>query len=557
MDDIFIERSIIKISENKEKIDNNYIRTAFMTSMLKGSEDNKQIFQFIHYKPLPFNVIPERIDCTKGDIPKCGNCGAYLSPFCTVSEEFCCYKCPLCEYTNSTIHFTPISSMRTTNDRDELHKLVYDIMLPQNFTLKLGIPNVFLICIDEDLLFRDSENCTKILNHLERIKEIIPEESYYGLITFSASTTLYDLKNLRSTAFSDIDGINFNVNKFKPIQGLEFFDNLIKSVKSRINDNRNSQIKIKTTIKFASTILKDFGGKLILYSSGRYENEEDHVLSSLVETRISLNLFRAYSSMELEMMAYHTGGNYSSLEDIDALDELFQESGWDSITHLRLGKDIQIKNIYGPTSFNNTMILTHPVINPNHCYTFELEIPFSQNQNFYLQFATKYTNSKGERMIRVVNGCLKYIDFPLLSFDEPSVSLHMLRQRLFDKEKTFNSSCNYINKTFRNNLSVLHLLLYHGVHRDRTFVQSLSVEQFSLSAFCFQLAIAGREFLISFQLHRILIHPKMNEQEVNAFREAIKCLWIKDLVLTFVSDSSLIKDIVPDDATARSWFQTL
>ena len=515
---------------------------------------------FLHFRPIPPSITPYRIDCRRGDMPRCATCQYYLSPFINVNKEQHSWRCPLCNRLNSVAKFTPDCDMVIKTDREELHHLVYDIIPPKQYEAIGGNARSFCFVIDEDLLNNNIKYLDATLLQIESIKECFKDNDLISLITFSGSVTLYDIAAKKATSFPEFDPFLIDKRIIYQRNAIQYYDNFLCCLKSAANNRRNSPCSLYSALKAAATIMGGYGGKVILFSTGRITDAKDEDILALFRKRmLSLNVFKHAPLHDIEAIAYKTGGYASVFGNTELLKSLFTiPTAWDAATSLRVPKNCSIAFVDGNCSINENNCLIHPIIDQSSSITFGISIPTSSIGDFIFQFSFRFTNDNGERLIRIVNGKMMYADFFPRQLDNPSLALFLLRRRCEENnERNFISRAISCRKFIDGETSYFPLILYQGSSQDRSLAKTASVERFAMSTLPTEIIVSGRKFNVLWAASKLVVYPEPDESRKKAFDFATNFFGFLQMPIVYPKNDHEFLNYTSEIQESNRWFYQL
>lgn len=538
------------------------------------SQQKSLIPPFIIFRPIVPDVQVPVINCKKGDIPKCGTCKSYLSAFVKTNPESSSYRCPVCAHLNSTLHFSSIYDMRTYIDRQELHNLVYDIIPPNNLNCSNGYPRVYFLIIDESLLCTTSTSYQILLDEIEAIKSVVRPDDQIGLITYGASVTVYTLSTRKAQAFTEFEA-SFLLRKdpliINALTGLPLISDILKD---RASTKEPRYTATYSALLWALECLSKYGGKAILFTSGRVSDQFIDLIEIFVKNSVSLSIFKKAPVDSLNTISLKTGGIVAPFGQTEMLLSLFtMPTGWDSVSVLRLSPNLEISSVLGPFTQDAKIsdLVSFPIIDSSQSIIFEVNVkepavPLGVQQNLknpvtefaYFQLAFRFTDDQGIRKIRVINGRAPFTDIPKLPIDESALSLFLLRKRLsgmYD-EVTFRSKVINIRNSITTT-AMFPLLLYTGTVKDRSLVLSAAVEKYTLSALITTVRLGERVFQMIWATSNIFIFPEPNEEEIIALRLVASKFGIPCLKEAYPTSQEDFQNSIVTLAEAEQWYRNL
>eukprot|EP00921_Rhytidocystis_pertsovi_P012141 GHVQ01019654.1.p1 GENE.GHVQ01019654.1~~GHVQ01019654.1.p1 ORF type:complete len:681 (+),score=54.96 GHVQ01019654.1:1136-3178(+) len=291
--------------------------------------------------------------------------------------------------------------------------------------------------------------------------------SLVGIMTYDTTIHFYNLNPNQSqpqmVVVADLDELfiplpdHILVNATDARQVLE---SLVDSLPNMWRTNRINESCMGSALRAAYLAMKHIGGKLMLFGStiptigelqlkanrdsstkptARNNNsattdrevellkpESDTYRSfaeHLTKSQISAELFLCSAgSMDLASIAplakftsgdLHYYGQFNAHTHGDKLSSelvhtLTRETGWEAVMRFRISRGWRITNWYGHFFFRGADLLVVPSCHADQAFaiTLEMEENVVQESLAYLQSALLYTNSDGERRIRVHTFCL-------------------------------------------------------------------------------------------------------------------------------------------------------
>ncbi|OHS99144.1 hypothetical protein TRFO_34504 [Tritrichomonas foetus] len=568
-----------------DTIPSDFIRIpAYSMPSTTATDVAQQFSSFIALKILAKNVTVPIINCRRGDLPRCGTCKAYLSPFVVVNREYHSWRCPLCGHLNSTIMFTSIWDMTQKFDRPELQNLVYDILPPTNYCYINGKHRVFLFVVDEWLLSRKSKSYQIMIDQLEAVKKVIKKDDYIGLITYSSSVTLVDLNSSKSQSFMDFEPELFLKNDSFFVTAEIGFENLIKTIKSFGHTKEFQRTLTFTALEWACHVMRKFGGRLLLFSSGRVREDDEtqairnsdaanvysdiNIFKTIRNRSISISLFKSSPIRQIENWAFNTGGIVCPFGQTSSLCGLFSvDSVWDCSMSFRTSTNVKNLAIYGNCSLLDNGVFVFPIATSEQSYIFELETivpsigssdPLQQggvNQDFHFQFALRFTDDNGMRKLRIINGKMPFTDIIRFPIDEAAISLFLMRKRFAEsRELIFNSRVE-LSKNLLTPNTKLPQLIYGGTISDSPFLNDVTVERFAMSILKTTVDFGNdRKLSVVWTSSMIILFPQPTAQEMEAIANATHQMGISPMPFFSPKNESEFESMVDDDIEAKRWY---
>lgn len=394
-------------------------------------------------------------------ITRCRACRSYLNPF-VVLVDHRRWQCNMCYRINDIPEeLTYDYSNRQYQDvrkRPELTYASVEFIAPSEYMLRPPQPSVFVFALDVSYNAIGTgylHNACKIIGEC---LDKLPGDSrtMIGFVTFNSSVHFYSLKASQSQPqmflVSDLedvylpvpDGLLVNIkeNKDMILQLLESlptsFDKeldtkcatgaamlaakkLVSSIGGRITVFLSCMPNVgpgKLTLREISNIstsskdvatlnpTTDFYKKLALECAGEQIAIDLFVMAGQYCDLASLSGVSRYSSGALHYFPdYHHTQNPAIVEKFthDFTRYLTRSIGFEAVMRLRCTKGMSINTFHGNFFVRSTDLLSLPNVNPDHSFGMQIDIEDSLSESSMVGFqaALLYTNTKGERRIRV------------------------------------------------------------------------------------------------------------------------------------------------------------
>lgn len=489
---------------------------------------------FLTIRPIPPNVNIPCIDCRRDGFPRCGTCKGYLSPFVFVSKESQPYwRCPLCGHVSSCIHFTGNYDMTIRTDRAELHTLVYDCIPPREMEFRIGQSMVFAFVIDENLLRPNVEYYQELYHEIENLKNVVQDTDQICLITYSGTVTIYDLNTKIGTSFSEFD-TNLYHNKLRKktlINAKIGLPNLLKVI-SCISANQASHfpekmrfISLYTALRYLNEALLGYGGKALLFTTGQ---ATDSFFDSLLQFEIhsiSLSVFKTNSNTIIEKWAQVTNGYIAPLNSPSLLQSLFTiPTCWDACLSLRTSSGATISSLMGGATINKNQAIVFPIIDQSQALTVELQCRMPLGQKFFFQFAFRFTDDKGVRKYRIINGTLPITMGLEPPIDEAAYSQYLLKKLYYEVDRgKFDQRIRFLTN-LANNITPNGMPVLLASGKDWMVTFNSAVERLCMTVYPLSLKINETEFHLIFTINIIIIYPQPTDEQQQAIVQALTSL---------------------------------
>mmetsp|Transcript_23392 Transcript_23392/g.43028 ORF Transcript_23392/g.43028 Transcript_23392/m.43028 type:complete len:895 (-) Transcript_23392:139-2823(-) len=398
-----------------------------------------------------------------GTIVRCKTCRSYINPFVQWQSNGRQWTCNLCGLSQATPD-TYYSSLDETGKRmdrharQELSKGAVEYIAPGEYMVRPPQPPVFLFLIDVSY----TAVATGMLDTVVTgIKEAIQsgcmpggERMQMGIITYDSVLHFYNLNSSLSQpqmlVVSDLEDM------FLPLandilvsapEGEAAILNLLDSLPAIFADTKVNESCLGSAVRGAFMAMKNIGGKMMVFSSVipslgshalkstrdnprllntdrevellRPVNDEFKELAKeLAGVQITVELFlatQAYVDMaSLAPLAKYTAGDIHWYPQFTAQTQgmklrseimhvLTRYMGWEAVMRIRVSRGWKITNTFGHFFVRGSDLLVVPNCHSDQTFaiTMDMEENVTPDPVLCVQSALLYTNSDGERRIRV------------------------------------------------------------------------------------------------------------------------------------------------------------
>lgn len=398
-----------------------------------------------------------------GTIVRCRNCRTYINPFVQWEAGGRRWHCNLCGSSQVTpdSYYCSLDETGKRADRyqrPELHKGAVEYIAPGEYMVRPPQPPVFVFAIDVSY----TASVTGMVDAtIAGIKDAIQsgnlpggQRTKVGFITFDTALHFYNLNSSLSQpqmlVVSDLDDL------FLPLPDDILVDlhdnaamvmNLLDSIPQIFKRTEVNESCMGSAIKGAFMAMKNIGGKLLVFGAcipsvgelclkstrdnPRWLGSDKEVellrpvndgyrdlATELSRAQISVELFVApqqYIDLaSIVPIAKYTGGDVRYYPNFNSqfhgeklrsevIHALTRYMGWEAVMRIRVSRGWKITNFYGHLYIRGTDLLIVP--NCHSDQTFAITIDMEENVTpdpvLFVQSALLYTNSEGERRIRV------------------------------------------------------------------------------------------------------------------------------------------------------------
>lgn len=413
--------------------------------------------------PCAEGLVPDVNFGAVGGIVRCKSCRTYVNPFVQWEANGRRWTCNLCGFSQVTpdTYFSNLDETGRRADRyerPELNKGAVEYIAPGEYMVRPPQPPVFMFVIDVSF----SAVSTGMLHAVvDGIKQAIQDKLMpggqrlqVGIITYDTSLHFYNLNPNLSTpqmlVVSDLEDLflplpdDILVNAYESETSIL---SLLDSLPAMFQETKINESCMGSAVKGAYLAMKHIGGKLLVFGScipsvGEYSlkstRDQPRLLGTdrevellrpvndsykdlaneLTRAQISVELFvgaNAYVDLaSIAPLAKFTGGDiryyqgfHIALQGMKLKSELLhvlsRYMGWEAVMRVRVSRGWKITKFYGHLFIRGQDLLVVP--NCHADQTFAITIDMEENATpdpvICVQSALLYTNSDGERRIRV------------------------------------------------------------------------------------------------------------------------------------------------------------
>lgn len=408
------------------------------------------------YTPDQFPLIKRG---TGNEVFRCATCRAYVNPFTTFLDNGEKFRCNFCHAISQTpkIHYAtldPITQERVDkNERADLCSGIYEIAAGSDYMNRPPMPPTFIFLVD---VSKASVASGLLNNFVNIISELIHDEALPGkhraeiaIFTYDENLHFYLIKPNRFPQLIVLDPKEFESSPFPEdafVNACECKTSLVKLLNSFPRfyaENESNGSCLLRAISFVTKVTKSRGGRLFILQASpaltsepglqiKPGNMEKKYLTMLTSPEpaeltkeLHLNLFSCYlfvyssiykNIVTLGEIVKRTGGElyYYPDDDPEKRNQKFyfefkhcvtKDTCWEGVFRLRVSAGWKIVQCNGNYSAMSNDLLSTPTIDDARAfvYEFELDDEVARTDILYLQGALLYTNSHGQRRIRVIN----------------------------------------------------------------------------------------------------------------------------------------------------------
>ncbi|CAD7015448.1 unnamed protein product [Ceratitis capitata] len=397
-------------------------------------------------------------------IVRCRLCRTYINPFVYFVDSKM-WKCNLCYRVNELpddFQYDPAT--KTYGDvtrRPEVRSSTIEFIAPSEYMLRPPQPAVYLFLFDVSIIAQQSgylENvCALLNNHLDGMPG--DARTQIGFIAYNSQVHFYSMaegyNQPHELTLIDIDDPflprpdNLLVN-LKECR--ELVSDLLTQLPSRFADTHDPGSALGAALQVAYKLMQSHGGRVTVFQTclpnkgpGSLEPREDPNNRSAKDVahlnpatdfykryalecsayQIAVDLFllnQQYSDLAtISGISKHSGGcvyhfplyQKTKLPAVESLKQCFKrylvrKIGFEAVMRIRCTRGLQVHTFHGNFFVRSTDLLSLPNVNPDAGYGMQISYDesLSEAKTVCFQAALLYTNSDGERRIRVHTMCL-------------------------------------------------------------------------------------------------------------------------------------------------------
>jgi len=415
-------------------------------------------------QPLGPEEVPDISYGAVGTIIRCKTCRTYLNPFVTWEANGRRWTCNMCGHSQATpdsyhAHLDEHGKRVDRFQRSELHRGAVEYIAPGEYMVRPAQPPVFMFLIDVSY----TSVITGLLDTVvASIKEALlsgkmPNKDnrlQIGIITFDSALHFYNLSPTlgqpQMLVVSDLEDLFLPLPDDILVNATESegaIISLLDALPSLFADTKVSESCLGSAVRGAYMAMKHIGGKLLVFGAvlptlgehalkaardnPRLLNTDKEVellrpandgfkdmAMELTRAQISVELFIASQSYmdlpTLGALSKYTGGDVRFYPQFNAQEQglklkselihvLTRYMGWEAVMRVRVSRGWKISKFYGHLYIRGVDLLVVPNCHADQTFSFviDMEENVTPDPIFCMQSALLYTNSNGERRIRV------------------------------------------------------------------------------------------------------------------------------------------------------------
>ncbi|XP_058982376.1 protein transport protein Sec24A-like [Musca domestica] len=398
------------------------------------------------------------------NIVRCRLCRTYINPFVYFVDSKM-WKCNLCYRVNELpedFQFDPAT--KTYGDvtrRPEVRSSTIEFIAPSEYMLRPPQPAIYLFLFDVSIIAQQCgylENvCALLTKHLDDMPG--DARTQVGFIAYNSNVHFYSMaegyNQPHEMTLLDIDdpflprpdNLLVNLKECK-----ELVKDLLNQLPTRFADTHDPGSALGAALQVAFKLMQASGGRITVFQTclpnkgpGALEPREDPNNRSAKDVahlnpatdfykryalecsgyQIACDLFllnQQYSDIAtISGISKHSGGcvhhfplyQKTKAHLVDSLKHCFKrylvrKIGFEAVMRIRCTRGLQVHTFHGNFFVRSTDLLSLPNVNPDAGYGMQIsyEESLTDVKTICFQAALLYTNSEGERRIRVHTMCL-------------------------------------------------------------------------------------------------------------------------------------------------------
>lgn len=398
-------------------------------------------------------------------VVRCRHCRTYVNPFVQWVDNGRRWRCNLCGVSNDvpSSYFCHLGANQQRQDRDERPELnsgTIEIVAPSEYMMRPPQPPCYMFVIDVSAPAVASGAVHIAAQTIKEQLDNLPgaPRTRIGFLTYDSSIHFYNLKSTlkapQMMVIADLEDL------FIPIpdellvnlsDSREVIDALLDSLPTLHQNARSAETALGPAIRVAFKLMASIGGKMMVFQSslpttgqGALKNrdnprllgtDKEHTLLNAADTFYRSNAID-FCRQQVSVDTFLFSSQYTDVATLGSLSKfsagqlyyypsfaadrdgekfkrelahcLTRETGWEAVMRVRCTKGMRLTNFHGNHFLRGPDLLSLPTVNADS--TFAIEITHSDallsSSTISIQAAVLYTNSGGERRIRVHTVCI-------------------------------------------------------------------------------------------------------------------------------------------------------
>ncbi|TDH73446.1 hypothetical protein CCR75_006161 [Bremia lactucae] len=398
-------------------------------------------------------------------VVRCRHCRTYMNPFVQWVDNGRRWRCNLCGVSNdvASSYFCHLTSNQMRQDyyeRPELSSGSVEVIAPSEYMMRPPQPPCYVFVIDVSATAVASGSVQIAVNTIKaQLDNLLgAPRTRVGFLTYDNSIHFYNLKsNLKAPQMMVVPDLD---ELFIPIpdellvnlsDSREIVEMLLETLPTIHQNASSAETALGPAIRVAFKLMSSIGGKMLVFQNSLpstgigalrnrenpslYGSDKEHTLLQAADTfyrtnaidfcrqQVSVDLF-LFSSTYTDIASMGSLSKYSAGQvyyypsfnaerDGEKFSKelahcLVRETAWEAVMRVRCTKGMRLANFYGNFFLRGPDLLALPTCNADS--TFAVELTHSDalltSTTISVQAGLLYTNSSGERRIRVHTVCI-------------------------------------------------------------------------------------------------------------------------------------------------------
>lgn len=461
-----------------------------------------------------------------GPIIRCKRCRTYMNPFMQWMDGGRRYSCNVCAMVNEVPveYFCTLDAAGRRIDQAERPELCsgsVEYIAPAEYMVRAPMPPTYVFVIDVSFAAAASGMLGAVCATIKESLDLLPgdERTQVAFITFDNTLHFYNLKSTLSVpqqmVVAEID------DPFVPLpddllvnlrESRAVVDALLDSLPQSYGRASQVESAMGPALQAAFLVMNHIGGKLLLFQAaapslgiGRIKARDNPALYG-TDREYSLRtpddpFYKRFSAeasrFQICVDVFAFGSTYMDLPSLGALPKytggqlyyypgfaaerdggklraelrrnLSRETAWEAVMRIRCSKGLRVSAFFGHFFIRSTDLLALPACDADKSFSVEInhEETLLSGQVAYLQAALLYTNSSGERRIRVHTIAMPVVSELIDLYKTADAGATVALMGKHAVERSFSSKLDDVRSTLQQRL-VASLREYRALHMRGT-----------------------------------------------------------------------------------------
>ncbi|KAG6775195.1 hypothetical protein POTOM_018634 [Populus tomentosa] len=236
--------------------------------------------------PHPSEEAVQVVDFGESGPVRCSRCKGYINPFMKFIDQGRRFICNLCGFTDETprdylCNLGPDGRRRDADERPELCRGTVEFVATKEFMVRDPMPAVYFFLIDVSMHAMQTGATAAACSSISQVIADLPEgpRTMVGIATFDSTIHFYNMKRaLQQPLMLIVPDIH---DVYTPLQTdvivplsecRQHLELLLESIPTMFQNSRIAESSFSAAIKAAFLAMKNTGGKLLVFQSGKLMN---------------------------------------------------------------------------------------------------------------------------------------------------------------------------------------------------------------------------------------------------------------------------------------------